>query len=89
VEVFIESEDRVGLTEEFTQFFADKNIGLASLSAQTIVKERAGTDVDQFQIALSANVEEECNLMQLQEEFEALCNQLSVKGSLNFISGGH
>lgn len=89
VEVFIESEDRVGLTEEFTQFFADKNIGLASLSAQTIVKERAGTDTDQFQIALSANVDEDCNLMQLQEEFDALCNQLSVKGSLNFISGTH
>ncbi|GAL30570.1 glycine cleavage system transcriptional antiactivator GcvR [Vibrio variabilis] len=89
VEVFIESEDRVGLTEEFTQFFADKHIGLASLSAQTIVKERAGTDTDQFQIALSANVDEDCNLMQLQEEFDALCNQLSVKGSLNFISGTH
>ena len=87
VEVFIESEDRVGLTEQFTQFFADKQIGLASLSAQTIVKERAGTEVDQFQIALTANVEENCNLMQLQEEFDSLCHRLSVKGSLNFISG--
>ncbi|MCL9776066.1 glycine cleavage system protein R [Vibrio methylphosphonaticus] len=86
VEVFVESEDRVGLTEQFTQFFADRDIGLASLSAQTIVKERAGTDIDQFQIALSANVEENCNLMQLQEEFDALCQTLSVRGSLNFIS---
>ncbi len=87
VEVFIESEDCIGLTEQFTQFFADKQIGLASLSAQTIVKERAGTEVDQFQIALTANVEENCNLMQLQEEFDSLCQRLSVKGSLNFISG--
>ncbi|WP_283242491.1 glycine cleavage system protein R, partial [Vibrio parahaemolyticus] len=31
MEVFIESEDRPGLTEKFTKFFADQQIGLDSL----------------------------------------------------------
>lgn len=86
VEVFVESDDRVGLTEQFTQFFANRNIGLASLSAQTITKERAKSEVDHFQIALTANVDDSCNLMQLQEDFNALCDSLSVQGSLNFIN---
>ncbi len=86
VEVFVESEDRIGLTEQFTQFFADRNIGLSALSAQTVLKNKAHTEKDQFHIALTASVESECNLMQLQEEFDALCHSLSVSGSLNFIN---
>ncbi|MCJ2377755.1 glycine cleavage system protein R [Vibrio sp. ZSDZ34] len=86
VEVFVESEDRIGLTEKFTQFFADRDIGLSALSAQTVLKDKVHTDKDQFHIALTASVESECNLMQLQEEFNALCQSLSVNGSLNFIN---
>lgn len=85
VEVFIESEDKVGLTEKFTQFFADREIGMASLSAQTISKSKVQLDNDQFHIAITASVDSECNLMQLQEEFDALCALLNVQGSLNFI----
>lgn len=85
VEIFVESDDRVGLTEQFTQFFADRNIGLASLSAQTISKQKIGRECDQFQIAMRASVESDYNLMQLQEEFGELCSKLSVQGSLNFI----
>ena len=85
LEVFVESDDRVGLTEKFTQFFADRAIGLDSLSAQTISKSKVQLDSDQFHISISASVHSECNLMQLQEEFNALCQSLSVQGSLNFI----
>ncbi|NAX23807.1 glycine cleavage system protein R [Vibrio sp. V39_P1S14PM300] len=85
LEVFVESDDRVGLTEQFTQFFADRNIGLGSLSAQTINKSKVHLDHDQFHIAITATVDSDCNLMQLQEEFDALCATLNVQGSLNFI----
>ncbi len=85
VEVFVESEDRPGLTEHFTHFFADRNIGLASLSAQAINKNKLNLTSDLFQIAVTATVSSECNLMQLQEDFNALCQSLAVQGSLNFI----
>ncbi|MCW8334274.1 glycine cleavage system protein R [Vibrio sp. SCSIO 43135] len=85
IEVFVESDDQVGLTEKFTQFFADKDIGLGSLSAQTISKSKVQSEKDQFHIALTASVDSGCNLMQLQEEFDALCQSLDVQGSLNFI----
>ena len=85
LEVFIESEDKIGLTEKFTQFFADKQIGIDSLSAQTINKNKVQLDADQFHIAITASVNAECNLMQLQEDFNQLCHTLNVQGSLNFI----
>ena len=85
VEVFVESVDKIGLTEQFTQFFADRNIGLDSLSARTIHKSKVQLDNDQFHISITASLPSECNLMQLQEEFGALCQSLSVQGSLNFI----
>lgn len=85
LEVFVESEDKPGLTEKFTNFFAAKDIGLASLSAQTISKEKFATEQDQFHIALTATVDSEYNLMQLQEDFDTLCQELVVQGSLNFI----
>ncbi|CAM2796027.1 glycine cleavage system protein R [Vibrio ordalii] len=84
-EVFVESEDKLGLTEKFTQFFANRNIGMASLSAQTIHKSKLRLDHDQFHIAITASVDSGCNLMQLQEEFDSLCKTLDVQGSLNFI----
>ncbi|GAK86618.1 glycine cleavage system transcriptional antiactivator GcvR [Vibrio ponticus] len=85
LEAFIESDDKVGLTEKFTHFFASKQIDLSSLSAQTIDKEKLEAQHDQFHLALTASVDSEFNLMQLQEEFTDLCRQLDVKGSLNFI----
>jgi len=85
VEIFVESDDKKGLTEKFTQFFADRNIGLASLSAQTINKQKLNRNNNLFQITMSATVDAEYNLMQLQEEFSELCTTLLVQGSLNFI----
>ncbi|NOI66640.1 glycine cleavage system protein R [Vibrio sp. 99-8-1] len=85
VEVFIQSDDKQGLTEQFTQFFADREIGLASLSAQTIDKDIVQQKHNQFHISMRASVDSEYNLMQLQEEFNDLCQLLSVEGSLNFI----
>ncbi|MGC9422847.1 MULTISPECIES: glycine cleavage system protein R [Vibrio] len=85
VEVYIESDDKLGLTEKFTYFFAERHIGLASLSAQTLHKSKLGTEMDQFHIAITAQVNSECNLMQLQEDFQILCQHLDVQGALNFI----
>ncbi|OAJ94075.1 glycine cleavage system protein R [Vibrio bivalvicida] len=85
LEVFVESDDKPGLTEKFTNFFAEKNIGLSSLSAQTIDKQKIDSEKDQFHIAITATVDSECNLMQLQEEFDNLCQDLAVQGSLNFL----
>jgi len=85
LEVFVESDDKPGLTEKFTNFFAEKNIGLSSLSAQTISKDKIGAEQDQFHIAISASVDSDCNLMQLQEEFDAICQELAVQGALNFL----
>lgn len=85
VEVYVESDDKMGLTEKFTQFFAERQIGMASLSAQTISKDKLQSEQNQFHIAISARVDSGCNLMQLQEEFDALCEKLDVQGSLNFI----
>ncbi|GAB2655513.1 glycine cleavage system protein R [Vibrio panuliri] len=85
IEALIEADDKKGLTEKFTQFFADKEIDLSSLSAQTIDKEKLESQHDQFHLTLTASVDSEFNLMQLQEEFTDLCRELDVKGSLNFI----
>lgn len=85
VEVYVESDDKPGLTEKFTQFFADRNIGMASLSAQTIDKLKLERETNQFQIAITAHVDSDYNLMQLQEEFDVLCQTFDVHGSLNFI----
>ncbi|GLT16412.1 glycine cleavage system transcriptional regulator [Vibrio zhanjiangensis] len=85
VEVFVESDDKVGITEKFTQFFADRSIGLSSLSAQTIPKDKTQSENNQFHIAITAKVDAHYNLMQLSEEFEKLCASLDVLGSLNFI----
>lgn len=85
LEMQIESEDKPGLTEQFTQFFADRKIDIASLSAQTITTDESTGALHQFLIQITARLPEECHLMQLQEEFEYVCTKLSVTGSLNFI----
>lgn len=85
IEVFVESDDRVGLTEKFTQFFAEKQIGLSALSAQIIDKATVQMEQNQFHIAITAHVQNESNLMQIQEDFNDLCRSLNVQGTLNFI----
>ncbi|MGL6258099.1 glycine cleavage system protein R [Vibrio sp. WXL210] len=85
LDVVIESEDRIGLTEHVTQFFAERNIGLDALSARTISHRESDADTDQFHIAITASVGEAYNLMELQEQFDHFCSQFGIKGSLNFI----
>ncbi|MGF1702789.1 glycine cleavage system transcriptional repressor [Photobacterium makurazakiensis] len=82
----IEATDSPGLIEQFTHFFAHKNVDIASLSAQT----HESHDVDapnKFQLQISTNLPEGCNLITLQEEYEALCQDLLVTGSVTFV--GH
>jgi glycine cleavage system transcriptional repressor len=85
MEATIDSDDKPGLVEHFTRFFADRNIGLSSLSAQSAEKVKSHAKQNHFHIALSASLGEAINLLQLREEFDQLCNSLAVDGSLNFI----
>lgn len=88
LEANIQASDKIGLTEGITHFFAERRIGLDSLSARTLSKDRAHTDDDQFQISLTASLSEEYNLMELQEGFNDLCLRLGVTGTLNFLNNG-
>lgn len=85
IEINVEAEDRVGLTEQLTQFFADRNIGLASLSTKIIDKAGIKLSHHQFLIAITAKHESDKSVAQLQQEFELLCDRLLVKGKINFI----
>ncbi len=86
VEVFVESDDRPGIAEKITTFFAQRQIGIESLSAQTAPPLTShASSRERFLMTLSAKVNVDYNLMQLQEEFEQLCAALQVSGTLNFI----
>ncbi|PSW09789.1 glycine cleavage system transcriptional repressor [Photobacterium sanctipauli] len=82
----VEANDSPGLIEQFTHFFATRNVDIASLSAHTHESDDAEKP-NQFQLQISANLPEGCNLMTLQEEYEGLCRDLLVTGSVNFV--GH
>ncbi len=83
LEVQIQSEDRCGLTEQFTQFFADLNIGLFSLSAQTQHQDGADKEKKDFYITIIAHLDSTHDIPQLEESFYQLCTSLQVQGSLN------
>ncbi|MGO1298606.1 MAG: glycine cleavage system protein R [Vibrio sp.] len=85
IEAFVESDDRPSIAEEITTFFAQRHIGIESLSAQTDNTVITGADDTRFHMTLSAKVTVDYNLLQLQEEFEQLCSILHVSGTLNFI----
>lgn len=84
IECTIESEDRMGLTEAFTQFFSNHQINISELSAQTqkaITLQQEG-HVDQFHIFIAGLTELNMDTEQLQQSFERLCTTLSVIGEL-------
>ena len=82
----IEANDSPGLIEQFTRFFASRTIDIASLSAHTQESEQ-NSSPNRFQLQIGTNLPEGCNLMTLQEEFEALCQDLVVTGNVTFV--GH
>ncbi|OAN18732.1 glycine cleavage system transcriptional repressor [Photobacterium jeanii] len=82
----IEADDMPGLIGQYTSFLASRQIDIASLSAHT--NEAVESDkTDRLFVQISTNIPEGCNLMTLQEEFQALCTDLLVTGTVNFI--GH
>ena len=81
IDAFVESEDRPGLTERFTDFLAHRDIDLKTLSAQTLKK---GENQNTFQIQITAEIFQECHIIEIQEQFEALCASLNVSGKINF-----
>ncbi|MDO6708453.1 MULTISPECIES: glycine cleavage system protein R [unclassified Photobacterium] len=82
-EFHIEGTDAPGLIEKFTHFCATRQIDISALSAHSQEDENHGED-DQLTLQLSTNLPEGCNLMSLQEEFEALCQDLDVLGTVTF-----
>ncbi|WP_036800996.1 ACT domain-containing protein [Photobacterium marinum] len=82
----IEADDAPGIIEQFTRFFASRQIDIASLSAHTHEAGQEG-DPNRFQLQISANLPEDCNLTTIQEEYEALCQDLLASGTVTFI--GH
>ncbi|MCQ1059458.1 glycine cleavage system protein R [Photobacterium sp. ZSDE20] len=82
----IEANDSPGLIEQFTGFLALRTIDIASLSAHTQESTQTGSP-NRFQLQIGTNLPEGCNLMSLQEEFEALCQDLLVSGNVTFV--GH
>lgn len=85
IDCMVESEDRVGLTEAFTQFFFNHQINISELSAQTL-KAAASDAVDQFHIFISGKTELKLDCEKLQASFNKLCDTLSVSGELNIIA---
>lgn len=84
IECTIESEDRMGLTEAFTQFFSNHQINISELSAQTqkAVSPQQENQVDQFHIFIAGLTELDMDTEQLKQAFERLCVTLSVSGEL-------
>ncbi|WP_120510147.1 glycine cleavage system protein R [Photobacterium salinisoli] len=79
----IEGNDAPGLIEKFTHFCASRQIDISALSAHSQEDEGNG-EQDQLTLQLSTNLPEGCNLMSLQEEFEALCQTVQVTGTVTF-----
>ncbi|GAL08469.1 ACT domain-containing protein [Photobacterium aphoticum] len=85
-EFHIEADDSPGLIEQFTRFLATRGIDIGSLSAHTHESKEPGIP-NKFMLQISTNLPEGCNLMTLQEEFESLCQNLTVNGNVTFV--GH
>ena len=66
-------------------FFAHRQIGIEALSAQTDRPSTTHANGENFHMTLSAKVNADYNLVQLQTEFAQLCSTLNVSGTLNFI----
>lgn len=85
IECTIESEDRLGLTEAFTQFFSHHHINISELSAQTQKAsiEQPINPIVQFHIFISGLTELALDTSELTASFTQLCQQLSVTGKLH------
>ena len=82
----IEAKDSPGLIKHFTHFMASRKVDISTLSANTI--ENGNPDIDnQLVLQINTNLPEECNLVSLQQEYKALCDQLNARGTVNFV--GH
>ncbi|WP_105902509.1 glycine cleavage system protein R [Vibrio gangliei] len=82
VDCTVQSEDRVGLTEAFTQFFSNHQINISELSAQTFASTHEA-EADQFHIQIAGLTELEIDTDKLIASFNNLCDTLSVSGHLN------
>lgn len=87
LEANVECGDRLGIVESFTDFYASRNIDIESMSAKTITNVDSTQEGDKrFHIFCMAHVDDSHNLMQLQEDFDAMCQQHDIEGTLNFVN---
>lgn len=85
LEISVELDDGLGITEQFTQFFAHRHIGLSALSAQT-QPHVTEPNKKRFVIRLSAQLSKDIDQTQLMQDFDQLCDQVNAQGQLHFIS---
>nr|WP_086941213.1 ACT domain-containing protein [Thaumasiovibrio occultus] len=77
----ISVEDRTGLIEKFTHFLATRQIDLTALSANT---RNYDDTPPMLEIFISSRLPDGCHIIELQEAFQALCESLDAKGTINF-----
>lgn len=80
---YIEARDTPGLIEHFTKFMASRQLDISSLSAHTQENQDPSCDFDTLILQINSNLPESCNTEFLEQEFQALCHQLEVIGSIN------
>jgi glycine cleavage system transcriptional repressor len=87
LEANIECSDRLGIVETFTEFYAAKDIDIDSMTAKTVKLDPTEKHSElRFQISSIAHVDDSFNLMQLQEDFDQMCSEHDIQGTLNFIN---
>lgn len=88
IEASVQSDDRLGLTDAFTQFFSEQNISIAELSAQTLIPETTASikEGNQFVITMSGFSDVDFQPQSLTNNFDTWCKTLSAKGSIDIIA---
>ena len=80
IEFHIQAQDAPGLTQRFTQFLAQRNIDIQSLSAHT--EDGNEQQAAQFILQIRTQIPLDCALDPLQDDFSQLCHQLNAQGQM-------
>ncbi|OEF23980.1 glycine cleavage system protein R [Vibrio rumoiensis] len=96
IDVSVQSDDKLGLTDAFTQFFSDHDISIAELSAQTLCvksndspSKTPNNETNRFIMTMSGLSEVDFDVESLQTKFNALCISQSATGSIEVIANSH
>jgi glycine cleavage system transcriptional repressor len=84
IDFYIQAKNAIGLTQKFTQFLAQRNIDIKSLSAHTEENENTLED-DQFILQIRTQIPANCPLDPLLNDFSLLCQQLNAQGQMTLL----